>query len=292
MARTWLQIKVELLGGGGIRCKPAPGRIFVVGPGHTFEQLAEAINAAFARWDLGHLHSFELADERLIGYPDDTYAPDVVWLDHAKLKVTREVKPVQSVVAFVAGAQASQVVQPRERALHDPPLAPEMRAVLDAAAGNHGLDAARPQLAPVLVVVIATVGQDAIGALARPADLARDRADRVDQRQQLGDVVAVAAGQRDRQRNPVAVGQQVVLGAGAGPVNWRGPGLGPLEEHVDGCHRPHPSTSRSGPRRSGVAAAPGAGARTPRRSATAQVADGRSPASSRTRAAGAARRSR
>ncbi|MDB5862091.1 MAG: hypothetical protein JWQ76_5780, partial [Ramlibacter sp.] len=41
MARTWLQIKVELLGGGGIRCKPAPGRIFVVGPGHTFEQLAE-----------------------------------------------------------------------------------------------------------------------------------------------------------------------------------------------------------------------------------------------------------
>jgi hypothetical protein len=93
MARTWLQIKVDLLGGGGVRCKPSPGRIFIVGPGHTFEQFAEAINAAFARWDLAHLHAFELADERLIGYPDDTFEPDVVWLDHAKLKVARELKP-------------------------------------------------------------------------------------------------------------------------------------------------------------------------------------------------------
>jgi hypothetical protein len=93
MARTWLQIRVDLLGGGGVRCDPPPGRIFIVGPGHTFQQFADAINGAFARWDLSHLHSFELADERLIGYPDDTYEPDVVWLDHAKLKVTREVKP-------------------------------------------------------------------------------------------------------------------------------------------------------------------------------------------------------
>ena len=93
MARTWLQIKVDLLGGGGVRCKPSPGRIFIVGPGHTFEQLARAIDAGFARWDLSHLHEFELADGRLIGYPDDSYAPDMVWLDHAELKVTRTVKP-------------------------------------------------------------------------------------------------------------------------------------------------------------------------------------------------------
>lgn len=93
MARTWLQIKVELLGGGGIECDPPPGRVFIVGPAHTFEQLAHAINAGFARWDLSHIHQFELADGRLIGYPDDEYAPDLVWLDHAKLKVTREVKP-------------------------------------------------------------------------------------------------------------------------------------------------------------------------------------------------------
>src|SRR5580704_5814097 len=92
MARTWLQITVELLGGGGIECDPPPGRVFIVGPGHTFEQFANAINAAFARWDLSHLHQFELGDGRLIGYPDDNFAPDLEWLDHTQLKVTREVK--------------------------------------------------------------------------------------------------------------------------------------------------------------------------------------------------------
>jgi len=31
MARTWLQIKVELLAGRGIDCDPPPGRVFIVG---------------------------------------------------------------------------------------------------------------------------------------------------------------------------------------------------------------------------------------------------------------------
>jgi hypothetical protein len=93
MARTWLRIQVDLLGGGGIDCDPTPGCVFIVGPAQTFEQFAHAINAAFARWDLSHMHQFELADGRLIGYPDDSYASDILWLDHARLKVTREVKP-------------------------------------------------------------------------------------------------------------------------------------------------------------------------------------------------------
>jgi Plasmid pRiA4b ORF-3-like protein len=93
MARTWLRIRVDLLGGGGIDCDPSPGRIFLVGPSQTFEQFAEAIDGAFARWDLSHLHEFNLKDGRVIGYPDDSYAPELEWLDHAKLKVAKEVKP-------------------------------------------------------------------------------------------------------------------------------------------------------------------------------------------------------
>jgi hypothetical protein len=95
VARTWLQIRVELLGGGGVECTPPPGRVFIVGPGHSFEQLAEAIDAAFARWDLSHLHEFELPDGRRVGFPSDDSAPDLVWEDHAALKVTRELKPGQ-----------------------------------------------------------------------------------------------------------------------------------------------------------------------------------------------------
>ncbi len=93
MARTWLQIRVDLLGGRDILCDPSPGRIFIVGPSHSFAVFAQAIDAGFARWDLSHLHTFELADGRLIGYPDDAYAPEMVWLDHTGLKVAREAKP-------------------------------------------------------------------------------------------------------------------------------------------------------------------------------------------------------
>lgn len=92
MPRNWLQIEVEMLGGRDIDCDPPPGRVFIVGPSHTFAQLADAIDAALARWDLSHLHEFELADGRRVGFPD--VDPDEHgWLDHAALKVAGEVEP-------------------------------------------------------------------------------------------------------------------------------------------------------------------------------------------------------
>jgi hypothetical protein len=92
MARTWLEIRVVLEGGGGIDCDPPPGRTMIVGPGHTFEQLAQAINAAFARWDLSHLHQFELSDGRLVGFPNEDF-DEPKSLDHAELKVMDAIKP-------------------------------------------------------------------------------------------------------------------------------------------------------------------------------------------------------
>ena len=66
MTRTWLSVTVELLGGRGEELWPWPGRIFAVGPSHTFMDLANAINDAFARWDRSHLSMFTLADGRVI----------------------------------------------------------------------------------------------------------------------------------------------------------------------------------------------------------------------------------
>ncbi|BBX67488.1 hypothetical protein MPSYJ_09490 [Mycolicibacterium psychrotolerans] len=57
---------VELLGGRGEELWPWPGRVFVVGPSHTFIDLANAINDAFARWDRSHLSMFTLADGRVV----------------------------------------------------------------------------------------------------------------------------------------------------------------------------------------------------------------------------------
>jgi hypothetical protein len=114
-------------------------------------------------------------------------------------------------VTLPADAEPSELVQPGEAALHHPTLGAQPRSVVLTAPGDQGLDAAGPELATVLVVVIASVGKQSIGALAGTADLAGDRRDAVDQGQELGDVVAIAAGQGDRQRQPASVGQQVVL---------------------------------------------------------------------------------
>ncbi|GCE42585.1 hypothetical protein Rhow_006714 [Rhodococcus wratislaviensis] len=57
---------VELLGGRGEELWPWPGRVFAVGPSHTFLDLANAINDAFARWDRSHLSMFTLADGRVV----------------------------------------------------------------------------------------------------------------------------------------------------------------------------------------------------------------------------------
>jgi Plasmid pRiA4b ORF-3-like protein len=90
VAGTWLQIGVELVGGRDVVCDPRPGRVMMVGPARTFAVFAEAIDAAFARWDLSHLHSFELADGRRIGFPDSDF-DEPRWLDHAVLRVASEV---------------------------------------------------------------------------------------------------------------------------------------------------------------------------------------------------------
>jgi hypothetical protein len=65
--KDWYIIRVELTSGRAEDFKPPPGRDFLISPRHTFRQLAEAVNAAFARWDLGHLYVFRLADGTRIG---------------------------------------------------------------------------------------------------------------------------------------------------------------------------------------------------------------------------------
>jgi hypothetical protein len=62
-------------------------------------------------------------------------------------------------------------------------------------------------------VVIATIGEHEVGLLTRPTDLPGDRVrvQQIQQRQQRRDVVAVAAGQRDGQRDPGRIDEKMVL---------------------------------------------------------------------------------
>ncbi len=94
MPRTWLEIEVVLVGVSDDE-DGDPARVFIVGPAHSFAQLADAINTGFARWDRSHLHEFELADGRRVGFPDDEFAPEVVWEDQAEVKVCSAVGPAE-----------------------------------------------------------------------------------------------------------------------------------------------------------------------------------------------------
>jgi len=70
VARTWLSIRVDLVEGHGEQYWPRPGRIFAAARNHTFEELADAIDGAFARWDRSHLQEFTLADQVRLCLPD------------------------------------------------------------------------------------------------------------------------------------------------------------------------------------------------------------------------------
>ncbi len=121
--------------------------------------------------------------------------------------------------SLVAGAESFEGVQPGEAALDDPALSAEAGAVGDAAAGDPRCDAAGAQHPPVLVVVVAAVGEQLPWSPAGASAPSPDRRHGLDQRNQLGDVVAVAAGQGDRQRNAAGVADQMVLGTGPATVD-------------------------------------------------------------------------
>jgi hypothetical protein len=75
-------------------------------------------------------------------------------------------------VTLVADPEPSEVVEVGEAALDDPALTPEAGAVRCSATRDHGCDPERSEEPAVLVVVIATVSQDAVGLLAWSTALA------------------------------------------------------------------------------------------------------------------------
>ncbi len=77
-----------------------------------------------------------------------------------------------------------------------------------AASADAVLDALGADEPPLLLVVVASVGVQAVGSAAPAADPAADRGHLVKRAYERGDVVAVAAGQRHRQRGAVVVRPQ------------------------------------------------------------------------------------
>ena len=113
-------------------------------------------------------------------------------------------------------------MEPAEGAFDDPAVAAEAGAVLGLAAGDDRFDAAAPDEAAVLVVVVAAVGDHGLRPSPWPADTATDGRYPVEEFEQLGDVVAISTGERPGQRDPAAVYEEVVLAPASAAIDRAG----------------------------------------------------------------------
>ena len=104
------------------------------------------------------------------------------------------------------GATTTATAQP-------PPVLAQRRSEKVASTGEFGADAPLPEGSAVQVGVVAAVPDHRVRPPARASRPAPHRWDRVHQSQELGDVVDVGGGQHTRERQPVRVGDQVMLGA-------------------------------------------------------------------------------
>ena len=97
-------------------------------------------------------------------------------------------------------------------ALYHPADLPESAAVRLATPGDRSRDASGVQRPAVFVVVVGAIGVDSTWLTQGAASASPDGWNRLDQRQELGNVVSVRPGQDDRDRRAVGVGGDVVLG--------------------------------------------------------------------------------
>lgn len=113
--------------------------------------------------------------------------------------------------AFEPDSQASEVVQPCEGALDDPPGLSKATAVRLTPTGDLRGDAGSVQWFAIFVVIVAAIGlhDDRLGQ--RPSPLATNGPDGLDEGQQLGNVVAVGAREDQRERDALRFGHEVVL---------------------------------------------------------------------------------
>ena len=119
-------------------------------------------------------------------------------------------------------------MQPGDCPLDDPAEGAKASAVRLTPLGDRGADPSLSKEPAVLVVVVAAVREEHVGPPPRSPDNAGDGRDLVEQGQELGDVVAIAAGQRHRERDALAVGDDVVLAARTCAVDRAGSAFGPL----------------------------------------------------------------
>lgn len=108
----WMTIRVVLHGGRGADLDFPPGRVLLAHADHAYQELAEAIDVAFGRWDLNPEHVFEVEGRRLV----PSGATDSL-VDGADAEDSEEVTIGE--VGLRLGARFTYVFDPVHRWLHE-----------------------------------------------------------------------------------------------------------------------------------------------------------------------------
>ena len=141
-------------------------------------------------------------------------------------------------------------MQPRESSLDHPPICAQPATVRGSPLRQLRTNTPLAKLPTMWLGVVSTVSVHLSGAPARTPRLPAHGWNRINQRQQLRNVVLVRCCQNRRERDPVGVGDEMMLAARLAPVHGTGTGFFPHHRPREQkrCQRP-PATSRSCPRR-------------------------------------------
>ncbi len=113
--------------------------------------------------------------------------------------------------SLIANAQSTKPMKPSDRAFDHPTGCAQSRPVLGVASSNFRFDLSGMQPRSMRVRVVAAVSLDTPGAADGVTRLAGDCRNQINQREQLGDVVAIRTGENQRERDALRVDRQVVL---------------------------------------------------------------------------------
>ena len=123
-------------------------------------------------------------------------------------------------MSFVTNLQAPEGVELSNRAFHDPARFAEPTALGRADFGEHRRDAATAQALSVWFGIVTPVALNDFRPAQRASALSPYGGNRLDQRIELCDVVAIRAAQDDGDRDALRIDDEVMLATEHAPVHW------------------------------------------------------------------------
>ena len=150
--------------------------------------------------------------------------------------------------ALVAHSQATELTEPGQRPLNDPSVHPQPATMLCTPSGYHRRDVACMQGLPVCPRVIGTVCIQPLGSATRTTAFASDRRHGVHPWQPLRHIWPVRPGHNRGQRQPVGIGDPMMLTPGLAAVCGIGAGFSPQRLPHAGRRCPRRHETRPGHR--------------------------------------------